>query len=60
MAKKTKKRKKLDILIRKLRRVQYKQDPNSTYQILSELQILDQIRKLQGKKKRYPNLNIFK
>jgi hypothetical protein len=50
---KSMKRKKLDILYRKLSR---KKDPNSTYDILSEIRIKDKIRVTLGKKRQFPSL----
>lgn len=51
MSKKSKKRKKLDILYRKLNK---EIDPNSTYEIMLKLNTEDKIRKILGKKKQYP------
>jgi hypothetical protein len=50
---KGKKRKKLDILYRKLKR---KKDPHNTYDILSEIRIKDKIRVTLGKKRQFPSL----
>lgn len=47
----SKKRKKLDILYRKLNK---KIDPNNTYEIMLKLSVEDKIRKVLGKKKQYP------
>jgi hypothetical protein len=55
---KGKKRKKLDILYRKLNR---KKDPHNTYDILSEIRIKDKIRVTLGKKRQFPSLpSVFK
>jgi hypothetical protein len=48
-----KKRKKLDILYRKLKK---RMDPHNTYDILSEIRIKDKIRVALGKKRQFPSL----
>jgi hypothetical protein len=57
---KSKKRKKLDILFRKLMRLENK-DSNNTYNILAKIRFKDKIRKTLGKKTQFPSLpSVFK
>lgn len=57
MAGKSKKRKKLDILYRKLKR--NKTDNNNTFQILNQLRIEHQIKKTKGQKSKRLNIPDF-
>jgi len=57
MAGKSKKRKKLDILYRKLRKC--KSDSNNTFQILQQIQIEHAIKKTKGEKSQRLNIPEF-